>query len=365
MPREQLVSPTKDFISQLPNLLDVLEFLSTEENKEMIRQSLPTPEYISFPYGKFLEMATKKFDSNPQKILFRLSQTPYSFYRGQNAYHLNCQPPIFRMTNTVNQQTSQNVAHILTMEFLRAIRAHSVVQELADASYVINEIAIAEHYGFATNCLDITTDKWTALFFAGTEYDAQMGTYRPISDDLNNTMGVLYYKPAIFVSQQFLENDIRFIGYQFCPRPSQQYACVYPLKDGDNFDIHPFWLRIVFRQDKEISKLIFNMAYGGRQYFPNDSFAEVARRILAKGYRVSWTSVCMAKEEWGIMESDDRLKSDLHEMGCDWHDGENVIAAFSKKQMLADIDLWRHREVVKLKRSVQPMPLVSSCPPNH
>lgn len=363
IPREQLVSPTQDFISHLPNLLDVMEFLSAEDNNEMIRQSLPIPDYISFPYQKYILMADKAFDPNPQKILFRLSQTPFSFYRGQNAYHANCQPPIYRMKNSCNQRVSQNVAHILTAEFLRAIRKHSVIQKLADAAYIVNEIAIAEHYGFATNCLDITTDKWTALFFAGTEYDGQTDTYKPISDDLDNTMGVLYYKPAKFVNTQMLNDEIKFIGYQFGPRPSQQYACVCPLKSDDNFDAHPSWLRIIFRQDKEVSRLIYNMAHGGRLYFPDDSFAEVAHKILAKGYSVSWTSVSMAKKEWGIMENDDQLKSDLHEMGYDWHNGEDIIADFSKEQMRADVELWNYCEKVNLLRLTQPMPLVSPYPP--
>ena len=148
------------------------------------------------------------------------------------------------------------------------------------AKFAFDFEAIAQHYGFATNYLDITTKRDIAEFFACTYWDIKEEKYKPV-EDFNK------YCPHIFTSfgSNILLNpsnpDIRIVGFQPLLRPICQFAMAINF-DNPSVDYNNEFHRIDLPQEKSKTFEVYDKFKGGEELFPSDYATQSAKMIRDK-----------------------------------------------------------------------------------
>lgn len=89
-------------------------------------------------------------------------------YRGPATSYPNCFPSLYRQEQG---SIHQLMDMIKTIEFELVLKEHPVVKELEQHNRFIDYIGLAQHYGFKTNVLDLTSDLEVATFFACCPYN--------------------------------------------------------------------------------------------------------------------------------------------------------------------------------------------------
>jgi hypothetical protein len=143
---------------------------------------------------------------------------------------------------------------------------------------------MAQHYGLATDMLDVTSHFDVASFFAVCRWDDQERCYLP--EKASQKPGVIYrIIPALLtgiVSTEAGEEVFEQVGWQPLNRPEQQRACGVKLKNGQDFMSIPTAQKFYFRHDLAISERIWNAFDQGKAVFPDDPaaiLADKARRL--------------------------------------------------------------------------------------
>lgn len=182
---------TKSEISKLPTIIDVLERLSQKENNIHLNQKSIISSDLD-DIGRYIVVRDGKNND-----FIRLMSTPIraTYYRGQNTFFPYCRPTLFRGLS-IDDIAIQRVK---SYEFHRLLFSHPIIQEFERQKIVVDYCSIAQHYGFATNVLDITKDKWVAAFFAATFYDKTTNTYIPTDESFENGYGVIYVSKECLV----------------------------------------------------------------------------------------------------------------------------------------------------------------------
>lgn len=260
---------SKQDISAMPTILDVLENIAKPDNREEI-------DYCRSFFGPTMRddffMAIEDH-SNHKKSLLPCGQSgPFMLFRGQNEYYPICKPSLFRGLS----EDKIIINRIKQIEFSNIISRHPVIQELTNQDFYIDYNAISQHYGFLTNMLDITSNKWTAAFFATTCFINSK--YEPVGENYKDGYGVIYKLKSRLENPDLL-NYFHPIGFQFLKCPSRQHAWGCILQENDNFDNLPYFERIEFRHDLRASQWIYEMSYRQRRYFPQDYIAQLAEDL--------------------------------------------------------------------------------------
>lgn len=148
------------------------------------------------------------------------------------------------------------------------------------AKFAFDFEAIAQHYGFATNYLDITTKRDIAEFFAYTYWDKENRMYKPI-EDFTKFHPVLFS----FLGGENIMNpynkDIRIVGFQPLVRPICQFAMAINL-ENTNIDYNKEFFKIDLPQEKKRAFEIYDKYEGGKQLFPDDYATQAADMINDK-----------------------------------------------------------------------------------
>lgn len=273
-------------ISGLPTIIDVLEMLAERENVRRISNPKELHPWKMLEEGHFMPISA---DSNRNLVQFLPTGHCFGmYYRGQNQLYEKCVPTLFRKRTKDERFLSRLKAN----EFQLQVLTHPVVQELVDHGVAINLEALSQHYGFDTNRLDVTNDKWVAAFFATTHF--KDGKYQPVDRDFGEGFGVLYAsKPSVTpMNSEFSEllNRLDSIGFQFFPRPTSQSAYGFLINEGENFEEFPFFEKILFRHDKKASDWVYEISYRQRKYFPKDSLTQLAE-LIAKDNVISYEAI--------------------------------------------------------------------------
>jgi hypothetical protein len=150
--------------------------------------------------------------------------------------------------------------------------------EGSGAKFCFDFDAIAQHYEFPTNYLDITTKRDIAEFFAYTYKDEKTGKYKPV-EDFNKYHPVLYSSFASNVLNNPYNNDIRIVGFQPLLRPILQYAMAINYEDN-LIDYNKEFHKIELPQEKEKSFEVFDKFEGGKKIFPDDDCATFAANLI-------------------------------------------------------------------------------------
>lgn len=223
-------------------------------------------------------------------------------YRGQPEEYFPCLPSLGRL-NTVE---SQLLAVCRNVAFEDAISAHPFVCITEEADFLgdplyVDKPGLAQHYGLATDMIDLTSNFDVASFFAACRLDEQENCYLPVKDA--GKPGVIYrIIPCILSASAWAEgreDPFSFVGWQPLPRPEQQRACGVKLQNGEDFLRLPSVQKVYFRHNAAVAERIWDAFDQGATLFPDDAAAELA--IQARRL-VSFTREQVARA-WAKLES--------------------------------------------------------------
>ena len=309
---------TKEEIEALPTILDVVEQISSYENQLVLPSIGQIPSSCFHDEGRYTYIS----DKNNRNIfhLMPLSQSPFRFYRGQSIYYSPCIPSLYRANSLDELEDNIITNRIKTSEFILLLYTHPIYSILCH-NISANPMALAQHYGFATEYLDITNSKWVAAFFASTAYDWETDTYYPVGRE--SGFGVMYiskdYNPGNLPESFFAKNGA--IGYQYFDRPSKQSSFGFAMSKVEDFNDCEYFDKIFFRHDINASKFVFDMSFQQRRFIPRDTLSKLARTIQnSKEVTKRAISLCqqlfypyadigffediITKKGWTIRESD-------------------------------------------------------------
>jgi len=185
----------------------------------------------------------------------------------------------------VEKTEDQLLALCRRIAFEDAIGEHPMVQmadqaKLLDSPLYVDREGLAQHYGLATDMLDVTSNFDVASFFATCGWKPDQLKYEPVSD--NQVTGVVYrITPVLMTSMEQADEPfgpVHIVGWQPLPRPEQQRAFVVKMKPGQDFCSLPTVEKFHFQHDAEIAHRIWNAFDRGDALFPRDAAAELARR---------------------------------------------------------------------------------------
>ena len=123
--------------------------------------------------------------SDKQLVACPMPITP--LYRGQNAIYEPCKPSLYRGEQTKERLFERSLQ---LADFKSILQENPQVKDLEEDGLIVNYEALAQHYGIATNMMDMTNSPLVAAFFATTRYDASTDTYSPILNYVS--MGIIY-----------------------------------------------------------------------------------------------------------------------------------------------------------------------------
>lgn len=291
---------TKEEVKRLPTLQEVVDQILMEEaqivklDSPPIATIEPSPSAIHKPFAEYFnDYDDKKFiavrlssrdPQRPEKFAFKPNLKNRAFlFRGQSGFYDPSTPSLLR-----KKKGRFVVENIFYEEFVLALKDHPLIRlfwdgiELCGHRYFfeVTYYGLAQHYGFKTRVMDLTSDLDVAKFFAVTDYNEKTDTYSPVIDE--SRYGVFYYwdnvrHPLAF--QPIFGGNLSSIGLQVFPRSGRQKGFLFSMYREQNFNDIPFVRYKLFRHDAAISKQIYKMARRGNLYFPEDELSSLAQRI--------------------------------------------------------------------------------------
>lgn len=344
---EELKHPTPELVASLPTIIDVLEYLSQRENAEFIKNG---DGFFGSKMGNFIAVADK-----PRSREIKLIPQSFSMFtlmRGEATYHKDCKASYFRTDMTEDKQL---VERIKTAEFLRVKEKHPMIQIGGLGHLKIEPLALAQHYGFKTEYMDLTNNKWVAAFFATCKWN-KGDVYTPVEEGYGEGIGILYVsQPSIC---DVFSEDIVSLGYQYYARPSKQFTWMYRMNKDSNFDQNPKFMRIVFRHDTEASRLVFEQSGRQHLYYPIDYVSDVARTIQEDDYVVSWASVEYARKMNLISATDEKVKEVFASLGVKYHENDEPMVQLDRDAVEKNIAAWFAEDGKELMSKIIIPPLV-------
>lgn len=350
---EQIKSMTDEQKKDLPTMIEVLEYLSSIENANM-RDNLCGGMRDLFVQGKYAVMSDQAWTNIPK--LYPCSQTTFTLMRGESSYHADSHPSLYRPQTTMPDEDYQLISRLKACEFIVIMKRHRVVQELAKFCN-IEYMAIAQHYGFATEYMDVTNQKWVAAFFASTKYEN--GNYKPFNPEGENKIGIIYVGEPL--GHETYPANIRAMGFHYFERPTRQNALVYEMKENDNFDADPFFKHIVFRHDAAASEFVFKMCYNQLRYFPKDVWADIAVQIRKPDYPISQAAIDEC-HNYGVTQTDDEIKEVLQRNHILYAASNTPQAMPTQPQMDEEFYIWETYLLPHLARNILRLPTIYRLP---
>lgn len=348
-------------IDALPTILDVVERISKMENDALLRSGVTIFPGDAFRDEGRYSFVSEKWDRNVVRLM-PMSQTPYTFYRGQSRYYEQCLPSLFRKKANGEHPTEVDIAYnrLKICEFELLLATHPVFCELSN-NISVNPVALAQHYGLTTEYLDITNSKWVAAFFASTWYDNNTDTYHPVGRDFCEGYGVMYIsKPygETGINEDFFEKN-GVIGYQYFDRPTKQSSFGYRMQPGEDFNDSPYFEKIFFRHDMEASQIVYDMSYKQHRFIPNDSLSKLARQIAEskeitrRAHYLCWERFFSDKEPKFL---DDVCKA----KGLVIREYNEPVARFTEEELAADWKAWNEYGRTDLQSRILPPVVVTT-----
>lgn len=212
---------------------------------------------------------------NEARRLHLVSGTEFQdfLYRGQVTEELPCVPSLGRKEMTLEDRL---LALCRRAAFEEALEAHPSVKKAQQSGLHVDIEGLAQHYGLATDMLDLTSSFAVASFFATSRWSTERGCYLPVGD--NAPPGVIYRVIACILMDRQPES-FHLVGWQPLPRPEQQRAFAIRMKSSQNF-VHEVFTteRAYFKQNGAISHRIWKEFDEGRALFPDDPAAQLSRQ---------------------------------------------------------------------------------------
>jgi hypothetical protein len=229
----------------------------------------------------------------------------FYLFRGQPEEYSPCLPTLGRLKHLEDRLLAlcRNVA------FEEAISEHPFVRLSEQTSFLnhplfIDKQGLVQHYGLATDILDLTSNFDVASFFATCQWDAASRSYLPVVSAKGP--GVMYRISSAFWGCDNMPAELGTIGWQPLKRPEQQRAHGLRMKPGQDFCTLPHVQMIKFRQCPDISNRIWKSFDEGKVLFPNDAAADLAMQAEA----LTEFTRHQLDEAWGRLDEWDGVSRD-------------------------------------------------------
>lgn len=196
---------------------------------------------------------------------FPLELSPV-YYRGESGLYDTCYSNLQR----ISDEEERIIWKLKTWDFISLLKRNPQIQRGMAQNEYIEFQALAQHYGFPTNMLDLTNDLVVAAYFATHEIDAVTGELRIKTEGI----GRIRYSCEFFVPQGRLVP----VGLQPLARPGQQSA--FGIFLGEKEDYAASSASVQFRQSLQENQKLHQSVLGGPQlFFPNEPVTGLADRI--------------------------------------------------------------------------------------
>lgn len=272
-------------VEQLPTILQVLEDIAGDELSKKL-----DPFTSSYIAGLGCEniFYVLRDDEKQKRQLLPGSPSLGKYFRGQREYFPSCYASIHRGLS----DSEVLIERLRLCEFNILLSTHPVVNDFMDAGFHIDVEGLAQHYGIATSILDLTNNKWTAAFFACTNY--LNGSYQILDVSYKTKMGILY-----MLEEHPVEGfpEICVFGAQPLERPTRQNAFGVRLEEQQNFNDLPGLRIIPFRHDEEADQIIYDMFYRSNRLFPDDLFVDVVNQLKQESI-ISFDAAALCHETY-------------------------------------------------------------------
>ncbi len=346
---EEILHLSDEQKRELPTILDIVEYVSSLENAEMRKYLNFDSDLLGFSrMGKYMVMSDKAWTNIPK--LFPISQTPFVLMRGQNAYFTPSHPSLYRK-NKILSEDYRLLSRLRACEFILTFQYHPVVQEIR-MNCKVEDMAIAQHYEFPTEYFDITNNKWVAAFFAATYKSGD--SYLPTETGFDKGVGVFYISNPIMKNNPHFWDNVFTLGFQYFERPTRQYSMVYKMKEDEDMDKNPMFMRFVFRHDTEASKVVYNMSYKQQRFYPNDEWYDIAKQIRRDDYPLSLGAVELSRQ-YGMTLSNDEIRKVLDNHHVSLTDKQVPEAQLSAQQISEDVRKWEEYGRPYIQNNILPI----------
>ena len=349
---DELKTPSRDLIAQLPTILDVVEYISALENVEMRKLLALDADFLNMhEMGRYMPVADQP-RSNVTRF-YPCSQTPFLYMRGQNSFHSPSYPSLFRKKGKESDDY-QLISRLRACEFILSFITHPVVREV-ERNCRIERMAIAQHYEIPTEYMDITNSKWVAAFFAASYKEGDR--YLPTKTGFGKGIGVFYISNPKLQNTPSVTQNITPLGFQYFERPTRQSSFVYKMNKGDDFDESKQFVRIVFRHDTEASKVVFAMSYRQQRFYPDDEWVGIANWIRRDDYPLSMGALELSRQ-FGVTQTVDEVREVLRRKGLALTDQLAPLAQLTSAQVELGIRRWEEYERSQVTRKISnPLPI--------
>lgn len=203
--------------------------------------------------------------------------------------------------------------------------------QISGAKFEFDLEAVAQHYEFISDYIDITTNLNTALFFAYT-YKDDNGAYHPIQD-FSKYEPTIYHADLVDIYEKY-KHKLKIIGFQALMRPYTQRAMALDVTNDE--DYKQAFKKITMPKDPVLAKGIFDSCQNGAVIFPPvDKMAQCANDVrncnsINEKFFEQYLEQC--NEELRITK-EDLIKAGIVLDGMKWQ-----LSEFFKYEMNRELD---------------------------
>lgn len=228
----------------------------------------------------------------PHGTVVRQAQRSY-YYRGENQIFETTQASLFRklknIENPVKQLAEEFAAFMRIADFLELLLKLQHTQKFITQQFSFeNKFFIhidllyeqlAQHYGFETHWLDITSDFEVALFFACCKFNSESYNWEPLSNkdfnsDYKTQYGVIFQRPTNHFSNFHTTGkksvNIFPVGFQPFMRCYMQNSYVALMDKSHCLQQDRSFRKLRFKHSEELSNFIFNRMDCGKKIYPHE-----------------------------------------------------------------------------------------------
>lgn len=213
-----------------------------------------------------------------------------NYYRGEMEDYPTSKTTLYReldgCQNDDQRMVIKLIAKMRVIEFRTFLKRLEYVREWEETYGEPFYEAIAQHYGFMTECLDITNDFNVAMFFACCKWDTNKKAWRPLTDGecKQKKYGVLYHARAdrlrfAFRNGEKLIPEIVPIGYQPFYRCQKQVGYMKHMDEGEDFKDSMLFKRMYFEHSTKLTEGVFHYMKKGKNIYPDESLMFFEKEI--------------------------------------------------------------------------------------